>query len=92
MARGSPFKRATRLQGAHIMDLTPTLLHLMGVDLPDSLDGKVLEDALEPGFLEEHPIRLAATSRARPLVPDRAVSAAEMNELRKNLRGLGYFK
>lgn len=42
-----PGVRAGRVEGARLVDLAPTILHLCGVAVPDDMDGKVLEQALE---------------------------------------------
>jgi predicted AlkP superfamily phosphohydrolase/phosphomutase len=34
------------LEGAHLLDLAPTILHLLGVAVPRDLDGRVLREAL----------------------------------------------
>ncbi|MBI4868360.1 MAG: alkaline phosphatase family protein [Candidatus Wallbacteria bacterium] len=94
IARGGPFRRGTRLDRAHIMDVAPTALHLMGIEIPGEIDGVVLEPALDAGWLAEHPIR------RRPAAPGSAASgpgptpatSEELTELRKHLRGLGYFR
>ncbi|NOZ06930.1 MAG: hypothetical protein GXP41_11380, partial [Chloroflexi bacterium] len=59
-ALAGPFvQRGLRLEGAGILDIAPTVLHLLGLPLPRDLDGHVLTGALDPGFLEAHPIRWA---------------------------------
>ncbi|MBI3893592.1 MAG: alkaline phosphatase family protein [Candidatus Wallbacteria bacterium] len=94
LARGGPFKRGARVEGAHIMDLAPTALHLMGEEVPGEIDGKVLSAALDAAWLAENPVR---AREARPGASEAArskagVSEGEMQELRKHLKGLGYFR
>jgi len=43
---------------ARILDVTPTLLALMNEIVPDAVDGRVLTEAISPGFLDRHPIRI----------------------------------
>ncbi len=45
---GQEFRESSRVEGANIVDLTPTLLHMLGVALPSDLDGKVLKSAFKP--------------------------------------------
>lgn len=42
---------AGRIAGARIIDVAPTVLHLMGLMVPDDLDGRVLTEALRPESL-----------------------------------------
>lgn len=45
------------IQGASLVDMAPTLLHLLGLPVPDDMDGTVLLDALDPAFVEVHPVQ-----------------------------------
>jgi predicted AlkP superfamily phosphohydrolase/phosphomutase len=42
VASGHRIRRGVRLEGFHIMDLAPTMLHLLGVDVPVNYDGRVM--------------------------------------------------
>ena len=45
--------RGEQLEGAHILDLTPTILTLLGLDPPAYMDGKVLEQLRrEPALIQ----------------------------------------
>ncbi|MBU1699884.1 MAG: alkaline phosphatase family protein [Candidatus Eisenbacteria bacterium] len=41
----------------NLMDVTPTLLYLLGVEVPEGLDGAVMEGVLDPERLKVKPIR-----------------------------------
>jgi hypothetical protein len=45
------------IEGARITDVAPTILHLLGLPVPEGFDGKVLTEALEPEVLKANPIR-----------------------------------
>jgi predicted AlkP superfamily phosphohydrolase/phosphomutase len=47
VARGPGIRPGATVEGASLLDLTPTILHLAGIPVPDDLDGEVLRDALE---------------------------------------------
>lgn len=47
IASGPDISSAPRSETASIMDIAPTLLHLFGSDVPHSMDGTVLTEALE---------------------------------------------
>jgi len=46
-AQGPGIRRGSRVDGASILDLAPTLLHAFGLPLPGSLEGRVLEEVFE---------------------------------------------
>ena len=41
-ATGDSIKRGAKIDGASIIDITPTILHLMSIPIPRNIDGKVL--------------------------------------------------
>jgi len=88
-----PEIQATRLTGANITDVTPTLLHLMGLAVPDDFDGRVLSDAFRGEALQARPIRRepSATNGARPAGGE-ALTPAEVASVREQLRNLGYLE
>ena len=91
MLRGPGIKKGEKIEGAHIMDLAPTILYLMGLPIPRGFDGKVLTKALEPKILETHPVRYEDC----PLeveAPGFKMTDVEEEEVRKKLRGLGYIE
>ncbi len=47
MIKGPDIKKGLSLETARIIDLFPTILHLMGCKIPSDIDGKVLLDALK---------------------------------------------
>jgi predicted AlkP superfamily phosphohydrolase/phosphomutase len=48
MLSGPNARAGFELPSAHIYDITPTVLRIMGVPLPKNLDGKTLEEAFQP--------------------------------------------
>lgn len=43
LAIGQDFKRGYRIPEAHITDITPTALHILGLQIPSYMDGRVIE-------------------------------------------------
>ncbi len=87
---GAGVKPDLRLENASIMDLTPTILHVMGVPIPQELDGRVLEEAFIPGSPAARP---AVYGVANIYKDDSGISsslAEEMEEVQERLRGWGY--
>jgi hypothetical protein len=90
---GGPVKPGTVIQGAHILDLYPTMLYLLGLPVPEDVTGKVLLDALDPEFVRQHPVRTIPTYEtlgpAEGLPGGRHESGQDERELQK-LKSLGY--
>lgn len=92
LMQGGPVKPGVVID-AHILDLYPTILYLLGLPVPEDAAGKVLLDALDPGFVRRHPLRMIPTYEvlgpAEGLPGGRRESGQDQRELEK-LRALGY--
>jgi len=78
--------------GAELIDVAPTALYLLGLPVPDSMDGKVLTAALDAAFVEANPLR---REEAEVLLPEassigQTLTAEEQVDIQERLRGLGY--
>ena len=93
VAAGGPFRRGVAIDTPSLADVLPTALHLLGAPLPDDLDGRVLAEALEPAWMADHPVRVAATRAPGSDEGGRdreTLSSDDEGEMRKFLQGLGY--
>jgi predicted AlkP superfamily phosphohydrolase/phosphomutase len=72
------------IAGARIIDLAPTILHLMNVPVPDDMDGHVLTQALAT----QRPVETQAAAPASHAQED--LTAEEAAEVEERLRALGY--
>jgi predicted AlkP superfamily phosphohydrolase/phosphomutase len=89
LASGAGLSAAGRQEGLRIEDLAPTILYLLGLPVPEEMDGRVLAEVLDPDLLAATPIRycdesLTAVGAAQGL------AAGEEEEVRRQLEGLGY--
>jgi hypothetical protein len=86
---GPGVRRGQRLEGAHIQDLAPTLLHAMGLPVASWMDGRVLDvfqpAAARPVAYAEYDVSLPDKSGAR-------LTAEEEDAIRTQLAGLGYLR
>jgi predicted AlkP superfamily phosphohydrolase/phosphomutase len=77
------------LTGARIIDVAPTILHLLGCPVPSDMDGAPLGEALDVGFLDEQPVQ-----RCEPVRPHFGggpeLTPQERDEIIARLRDLGY--
>ena len=51
VGRAPALKSGAQIENAHLIDLAPTILHLLGVSVPEDMDGAVLTSAFRPEFL-----------------------------------------
>jgi predicted AlkP superfamily phosphohydrolase/phosphomutase len=86
---GPGIKKGEKIERAHIMDVAPTILYLLGLPVPKDFDGKVLVEALEPDVLKAYPIRTEDIS-LEVEGTDFVMTKTEEEEVRKSLKGLGY--
>lgn len=87
---GEGVKPGTHVEGAHILDLAPTILHAMGIDVPQDLDGRVLDEAFEPSSPVSQPVSYSQANVYKDGASEPDLSDEEMEEVQEKLRGWGY--
>jgi predicted AlkP superfamily phosphohydrolase/phosphomutase len=50
-AAGAGIRQGAKLRSANLADIAPTVLRLLGVPVPGDMDGRILEEILDPGVL-----------------------------------------
>lgn len=91
---GPSFKGGVKLPEASILDVTPTLLYLLGLPVARDMEGKVLKDAFTESFRAQHPLTWIDSYEKPGEVkeaPEVIVTPLD-EEMRKKLRALGYIK
>jgi len=82
---GPEFRSGATVANAHITDLTPTILHVMGLPVPDDMDGSVLVDVLTTTRPVTYERTVAGKERT-----ETGLAAEEAAEVEERLRALGY--
>ncbi len=77
-----------QVQGARLLDMTPTLLHALGLSVPEGLDGQVLQQLFRPSFRQVH----YGPGGDETLSEQREFSAEEAEVIAQRLAGLGYLE
>lgn len=93
IASGGPIRRGSAPVNARIIDIAPTVLHLMGVPIPSDMDGRVLSEVLDKDFVESNPIEWEQTeTQADSEVPEdvHAFTEQESELIARRLQALGY--
>jgi predicted AlkP superfamily phosphohydrolase/phosphomutase len=75
-----------KLESARLADITPTILALLGLPRPASLDGRVLQEAFQAGSLPPE----VAPATELPRAPAAPYTAEEEAAVEERLRELGY--
>ncbi len=94
IAAGPHIRAGAQVPGASVLDLTPTVLHYLGLPVAKDMDGKVLERIFNNDFRQRNPIRFVDTYEAGE--PATRVAAAgdldaeEIAAAEEGLRALGY--
>ncbi|HLE05084.1 MAG TPA: alkaline phosphatase family protein [Anaerolineales bacterium] len=84
--------RPGRLEPSRIVDVAPTILHLLGYPIPSDMDGRVVSEALSEAFLDTHPIRqeFKMASLGATTGSGAGYTTTEEQEVISRLEDLGY--
>jgi predicted AlkP superfamily phosphohydrolase/phosphomutase len=91
IAAGAPFTPGENKNAPHIMDVAPTVLHLNGLPVPTSMDGRPLLGWLDPAYRQTHPVEWIAPQAAVEVRRDEfSYSQEDAAAIAARLRDLGY--
>jgi predicted AlkP superfamily phosphohydrolase/phosphomutase len=89
MITGATTRSGLRIEGAHIMDLAPTILYMMGCKIPDDMDGRVLSEIFAEEFLKNNAIEFV-DQQDHEGVGSPVMSEEDERSVVERLKGLGY--
>jgi hypothetical protein len=93
VAVGEPFTAGGTMEGANVLDITPTALVSVGLPVADDMDGRPLVEAMTPAFLAAHPVSTVASYETEVRVQRRSEGVESMSEeTKERLRALGYIQ
>ena len=96
--RGPGLRKGVVLPELSILDVAPTVLHSLGLAVPEDLEGQVPEEAFEPDWRREKRVvkeRATVAPAVAGATSGRAkasLSREEENKLAAHLRALGYIE
>ncbi len=92
--KGPDVEAGKIINGASVMDITPTLLALSGIEVGKDMDGKVLTDAINPDFLIENPVQYIDTheSAEKTEMEENDEDDGYSENIKEKLRALGYLE
>jgi predicted AlkP superfamily phosphohydrolase/phosphomutase len=88
LASGNHIADNRWIEQARIEDLAPTILYLLGCEVPTDMDGKVLTDLLQPEFVTAHPVKYGEARWQQDVLE--GLTPEEEQSLMEHLRNLGY--
>jgi predicted AlkP superfamily phosphohydrolase/phosphomutase len=89
LARGPKIRPEVNLENARIVDVAPTILHLLGVAVPEDMDGRVLLEMFDRDFASNE-VAIGAASTASFGDTNGKYSTEDEAAITARLRALGY--
>jgi arylsulfatase A-like enzyme len=89
IASGPGVRASHELSSARIIDLAPTILAIMGVPIPEDMDGQILTDAFIPDTQVDLQVGYQKPQH-NVLAGSADLSEQAEDEILDRLRGLGY--
>jgi len=86
---GDVFRSGVELEEAHVVDIAPTILYLLGLPVSTYMDGKVLTQAINEEYLRKHPIQWT-DERYQRGKGEASYSSEDETDIMERLKGLGY--
>jgi hypothetical protein len=92
LAYGPHLGRGVQAHGATMVDVAPTLLHSIGLPVPDNMDGRVLTEVFEPDYMALNSVRRESPLAASGTDGSEGYSDDERAEVEGRLAALGYIE
>lgn len=86
LAYGNNVKKSNKIDNAEIIDLTPTILNMFNIQIPDDLDGKVLSNV----FQNPNKVEKIASDKLSIERDYEGKTVENKKEVEKRLKSLGY--
>jgi predicted AlkP superfamily phosphohydrolase/phosphomutase len=93
IAYGNHVRRGKADVSPGLLDITPTVLYLLGLPVGEDMPGAVIQELIDPAFARAHPVQRVATHEPEKPRPQEAPIKSPMDEsIRTRLRSLGYIE
>ena len=91
LAYGAAIEPGVKISSATLLDLAPTILYLMSAPVPDQMDGRILREAITPGFQPLDPQETATWADGEDGFDNgQGLTEDQKRVVADRLRGLGY--
>jgi predicted AlkP superfamily phosphohydrolase/phosphomutase len=92
LAEGPAIRAGVGIRDAQIIDVAPTILHLLGVAVPNDMDGRVLVDMLDSDSVPTDVEIGAASEAVTSIATDSSYTEEDTVVIADRLRALGYIE
>jgi len=94
LAAGPRVRQGVALPDAAIVDMAPTALYHLGLPIPGDMDGHLIKEIYEPGYLEANPPQFSDVLQKEPARQDAKETYSDEDEavIQARLRDLGYIE
>jgi len=92
IAIGRRLNQGRWIEGAQLIDIFPSVLYLMGMAIPNDVDGRILHQIFADEFLHRHSTRFIDESERSDQRSAEPRKQEEDQEVINRLRGLGYLE
>jgi predicted AlkP superfamily phosphohydrolase/phosphomutase len=89
IASGPAVKQGMDAALASIYDVTPTILYLLGFEVPEDMDGRILTNIIDEQYLQTNPVRYGEPEQTAEAASSE-YTAEENQEVIERLKSLGY--
>lgn len=89
LAYGAAIQAGVEVEGASLIDLAPTILHLMGLPVPDQMDGRIIQEAISPDYQPEL-VEVTSDWMSSDNGQGDGLTEEQKKIVAERLRGLGY--
>lgn len=89
LLKGPHIKKNIKLAEAHIFDIAPTILYLLGKEIDTRMDGEILTEAITDQFRNKNSVRKKDYGKKKA-VENQFYESEEQEEVKDRLKALGY--
>jgi predicted AlkP superfamily phosphohydrolase/phosphomutase len=92
LARGPAVAKGALLPQISVLDVTPTLLYVLGLPVPEDLEGRVPRELFRSSFVQRHPIAIGERTESPQAFPSPVAERDEEAAVIARLKALGYLE
>ncbi len=91
IASGPAIRENCEIESAHIVDMAPTILYLMGLPIDGNMDGRLIDEMIRGDYLQNHPPEFFCYTDLQKRGDEKcSYSEDESQLIEEKLKALGY--